>query len=50
MKRALGIDYRIMDGLRLNLRDGKQRKATGTGNESGSFLVLNYSPSALLCR
>jgi hypothetical protein len=50
MKRALGIDYRIMDGLWLNLRYGKQRKATGTGDETGSFLVLNYSPSALLGR
>lgn len=48
LNRAVGIDYRIMDGLWLNLRYGKQRKVDGTGNETGSFLLLNYSPSALL--
>lgn len=48
--RALGIDYRVMDGLWLNLRYGKQRKIDGSGNETGSLLTLNYSPSALLGR
>ena len=47
-KRALGIDYRIAKGLWLNLRYGKQRKVDGTGNETGSLLLLNWSPSALL--
>lgn len=46
--RALGIDYRIMSGLWLNLRYGKQQRVDGTGDETGSFLTLNYSPSASL--
>lgn len=51
LRRALGIDYRIMDGLWLNLRYGRQHKLDGSGqDETGSFLVLNYSPSALLGR
>lgn len=50
-RRAVGIDYRLMDGLWLNLRYGKQRKLDGSGkDETGSFLSLNYSPSALLGR
>lgn len=48
LRRALGVDLRVMDGLWLNLRYGKQRKIDGTGDETASFLVLNYSPSALL--
>lgn len=47
-KRALGIDYRVAKGVWLNLRYGKQRKVDGTGDETGSLLVLNWSPSALL--
>jgi hypothetical protein len=50
-RRALGIDFRVTDGLWLNLRYGKQRKLDGSGqNETGSFLALNYSPSAMLGR
>jgi hypothetical protein len=48
--RAVGVDYRVMDGLWLNLRYGKQRKIDGSGDETGSLLTLNYSPSALLGR
>ena len=48
MRRAIGIDYRVMSGLWLNLRYGKQRKASGSGDETGSFVILNYSPSAVL--
>lgn len=47
-RRALGIDYRVMDGLWLNVRYGKQRKVEGGGDETGSFLILNYSPGAKL--
>ncbi|HJV95663.1 MAG TPA: hypothetical protein VJ608_06480, partial [Albitalea sp.] len=47
-KRALGIDYRVAKGVWLNLRYGKQRKVDGTGDETGSLLLLNWSPSALL--
>jgi hypothetical protein len=48
MRRALGIDYRVADGLWLGLRTGKQRKVDNSGEEVGSFLTLNYSPSATL--
>lgn len=47
-KRALGVDYRVAKGVWLNLRYGKQRKVNGVGDETGSLLVLNWSPSALL--
>jgi hypothetical protein len=47
---ALGMDYRVLDGLWLNLRYGRQRKLDGSGDETGSFLLLNYSPSASLGR
>lgn len=47
-KRALGVDYRIAKGVWLNLRYGKQRKVDGVGDETGSLLVLNWSPGALL--
>lgn len=46
--RALGIDYRITDGLWLSVRYGRQRKLDGSGNETGSFLAINYGPSATL--
>ncbi len=49
-RRALGIDYRVLDGLWLNLRYGKQKRLDGGGDETASFLVLNYSPSATLGR
>lgn len=48
MRRALGLDYRVMDGLWLGLRAGKQRKADGSGEEVGTFMTLGYSPSATL--
>jgi hypothetical protein len=47
-RRAIGIDYRITDGLWLNLRSGKQRKLDGSGEEMGTFFNLSYSPSATL--
>lgn len=50
MRRAIGVDFRIMEGLWLNLRYGKQRKVDGTGDESSSFLVLNYGGMATLGR
>ena len=49
-RRALGIDYRVLDGLWLNLRYGKQKRLDGGGDETASFLVLNYSPAATLGR
>lgn len=50
-RRAAGFDMRVLDGLWLNLRYGKQRKVDGSGkDETGAFLALNYSPSALLGR
>lgn len=48
MRRALGIDYRVADGMWLGLRTGKQRKLDNSGEEVGSFLTLSYSPSATL--
>lgn len=48
MRRALGIDYRVADGLWLGLRTGKQRKVDNSGEEVGSFMTLSYSPSATL--
>jgi hypothetical protein len=48
MRRALGLDYRVTDGLWLGLRAGKQRKADGSGEEVGTFMTLGYSPSATL--
>lgn len=48
MRRALGLDYRVMDGLWLGLRAGKQRKVDGSGEEVGTFMTLGYSPSATL--
>ncbi|MBX3638419.1 MAG: hypothetical protein KF683_23860 [Rubrivivax sp.] len=50
LRRALGIDYRVAEGLWLNLRYGRQRKLDGSGDETGSFLILNYSPGATLGR
>jgi hypothetical protein len=47
-KQAIGLDYRITKGVWLNLRSGKQRKLSGEGDETGSLLTLNWSPSALL--
>lgn len=49
-KRALGVDYRVIEGLWLNLRYGKQKRLDGGGDETASFLVLNYSPGASLGR
>lgn len=43
-RRALGVDYRVSEGVWLNIRSGKQRKLDGSGDEVGSFLALNYSP------
>lgn len=49
MRRAIGIDFRApVEGLWLHLRYGRQRKADGQGDETGSFLTLSYSPGALL--
>jgi hypothetical protein len=48
--RAFGVDLRVMDGLWLNLRSGKQRKIDGNGEEIGSLVTLSYSPSASLKR
>ena len=48
MRRALGIDYRVADGLWRGLRTGKQRKVDNSGEEVGSFMTLSYSPSATL--
>ena len=46
--RALGLDYRVTDGLWLGLRAGRQRKIDGSGTEVGSFATLSYSPKATL--
>ena len=48
--RAVGIDLRVVDGLWLNLRSGKQRRIDGNGEEIGSLVTLSYSPSATLKR
>jgi len=48
--RAFGIDLRVVDGLWLNLRSGKQRRINGGGEEIGSLVTLSYSPSATLKR
>jgi hypothetical protein len=48
LRRAVGLDVRVMDGAWLSLRYGKQRKLNGSGDENASFLVLNLSPTALL--
>ncbi len=48
--RAVGMDYRVTDGLWLSLRYGKQRKIDGSGDETGAFLAINYAPSATLGR
>lgn len=44
-KRALGIDWRIQEGMWLLLRSGSQRKLDNTGNENTSTFTLNISPS-----
>jgi hypothetical protein len=48
LRRAAGLDVKLMDGAWLSLRYGRQRKLIGAGDENASFLVLNLSPSALL--
>jgi hypothetical protein len=48
LRRALGLDVRVVDGAWLSLRYGKQRKLVGSGDENAAFLVLNFSPTALL--
>lgn len=47
-KEAAGLDLRVLEGLWLNLRVGRQRAVGGDSNETGSLLSLSYSPSALL--
>lgn len=47
-KRALGLDVRLHDGMWLNFRVGRQRRIDNAGDETGSSVVLNISPSALI--
>ncbi|WP_341920368.1 hypothetical protein [Hydrocarboniphaga effusa] len=47
-KEAAGFDVRVVDGLWLNLRFGRQRNIEGTDTEKASLLNISYSPSALL--
>lgn len=44
-KRALGIDWRVREGMWLMLRSGSQKKVDNTGNESSSSFTLNFSPT-----
>ena len=47
-KSALGIDANISENIWLNFRLGKQRRIDNSGDEYGSSVSLNFSPSALL--
>lgn len=47
-KRALGMDLRLADGLWLNIRSGKQRKASGDGDETVTLINYSFSPKANL--
>jgi hypothetical protein len=47
-KRAFGLDVRVRDGMWLNFRLGRQRRIDNSGDETGSSVVLNISPSALV--
>lgn len=47
-KRAIGIDWRVHDGIWLALRSGKRQKVDGTGEENASMLSLSYSPKPTL--
>jgi hypothetical protein len=46
--RALGVDFRVMKDLWLNLRVGRQRTIDGSDTEVGSLLSISYSPTALI--
>lgn len=47
-KRALGLDLRIAKGTWINFRVGRQRKLDNSGDETGSSVLLNISPTSLL--
>lgn len=47
-KAALGLDLRVSDDFWLNFRLGTQRRIDNTDDETGSSILLSYSPKALL--
>jgi hypothetical protein len=47
-RHALGVDFRVMKDLWLNLRVGRQRTIDGSDTEVGSLLSISYSPTALI--
>ncbi len=47
-KRAFGLDIRVVKGTWLNFRVGRQRKVDNSGDETGSSILLNISPTSLL--
>ena len=48
LRRALGLDVAVTEGVWINLRYGRQRKISGSGEETGALMMLNIGPSALL--
>ena len=47
-RQALGLDYRLSDGLWLGLRAGKMRKVDGQGQEAVTLATVNFSPKSTL--
>jgi hypothetical protein len=47
-KRAIGIDLRLSEGIWLDFRVGRQRRIDDLGDETGSSIVLNISPTSLI--
>ena len=47
-KYALGLDAKLMKGVWMEFRLGKNQKTDGTGTETTSLLTVNWTPSASL--
>lgn len=44
-RQALGVDYRLTDGIWLTFRTGRMNKVTGDGQETVSSMSLSFSPT-----
>lgn len=44
-RQALGVDYRLTDGVWLTFRTGRMNKVTGDGQETVSSMSVSFSPT-----
>lgn len=47
-KRAIGLDWRLAEGVWVTARMGRQRRIDNSGEETGATVGLSISPSALI--